>query len=172
MGRKGKNSDIQRYVDGKQTPTYRCWVNMKQRCLNPRNSRFKNYGGRGIKICDRWLDFDNFYEDMGEKPEGLSIDRINNNGNYEPGNCRWATPKEQVLNQRPRVEDWIFVATYKDGTVVVSNYRGKFAKEYKLDVTDVSRCLKGELDECGGWRFKRLTNGLDIKLIRNAKLLF
>ena len=78
--------------------TYTAWQNMKKRCNDP---RFKYHFQRGIKVCDSWLNnFDNFLADMGEKPEGKSLDRINNDGNYEPGNCRWATPSEQVLNGR------------------------------------------------------------------------
>jgi hypothetical protein len=76
---------------------------MRQRCGNPANKRFANYGGRGISVCERWLKFENFYADMGPRPSAdLSIDRINNDGNYEAGNCRWATAKEQRANQRPR----------------------------------------------------------------------
>ena len=87
------------------TRTYNTWCSMVQRCLNEHNPRYKYYGARGIAICDRWQGehgFENFLADMGERPEGKSIDRINNDGNYEPGNCRWATQKEQVRNQRKR----------------------------------------------------------------------
>jgi hypothetical protein len=73
---------------------------MLDRCRNENNKNYKNYGGRGISVCERWYSFENFYADMGDRPENLSIDRINNDGNYEPGNCRWATHKEQMNNTR------------------------------------------------------------------------
>jgi len=82
------------------TLTYQSWESMKKRCLNKNNRFYKNYGGRGIKVCDRWLNsFENFLEDMGKKPIRKTIDRINNNGNYEPSNCRWITKKDQCNNK-------------------------------------------------------------------------
>jgi hypothetical protein len=73
---------------------------MRHRCRNPNGKDFKYYGGRGIRVCERWSDFTNFLADMGERPPGQSLDRIDNDGNYEPGNVRWATRKQQRANRR------------------------------------------------------------------------
>jgi hypothetical protein len=86
-----------------RTAVYKRWLNMKQRCGNPDNPAWKNYGGRGIRVCDRWLNsFETFYADVGDPPApSLSLDRIDNDGNYEPGNVRWATWSQQQKNARP-----------------------------------------------------------------------
>ncbi len=86
-----------------KTKTYMSWAMMRRRCLNKNAQQYKDYGGRGIKICGRWLNkngFQNFFDDMGEAPENKTLDRKNNNGNYKPKNCKWSTPKEQANNRR------------------------------------------------------------------------
>ena len=81
--------------------TYHSWHMMKQRCTNPKATGYAEYGGRGIAMCERWQSFDNFLVDMGERPAGMSLDRIDVDGNYEPNNCRWATITVQNFNRRP-----------------------------------------------------------------------
>lgn len=85
---------------GKRSKTYQSWVNMIARCTNSSHKQWKDYGGRGIKVCERWLKFENFLEDMGEAPRGLTIERIKNKKGYFKENCKWATRKEQMRNTR------------------------------------------------------------------------
>src|SRR5213082_3577695 len=97
------------------TKTYNAWNGMLSRCTNSRNLRWKDYGGRGIKVCKRWRKFRNFLADMGEAPKGLSLERKNNDGDYKPSNCKWATPKEQMNNTR--LNHWLTL----DGVTLTMN---------------------------------------------------
>ncbi len=94
----------ERFINERENihPLYSTWDSMKQRCYNSNNKAYKDYGGRGIRVCDRWrISFNHFVEDMGDKPgKNYSLERLNNQGNYEPGNCKWATKKEQQSNTR------------------------------------------------------------------------
>lgn len=91
---------------------YQTWCGMTERCENPKSKAFKSYGGRGIKICERWRNsFENFFSDMGPCPEKFSIDRINNDGNYEPKNCRWASVHQQTRNRRSTINVTLFGKT-------------------------------------------------------------
>lgn len=105
------------FVGDKPSPTYRIWSGMHTRCSNQKMPSWPHYGGRGIKVCERWDKFENFLSDMGERPDGKSLDRINNNGNYCHENCRWATDFEQHRNRSDNTY-W----TYKNETKPIAEW--------------------------------------------------
>lgn len=112
----------------KETPTKRCWVNMKQRCDNSKHPQYKDYGGRGISYCKEWQIFNNFLQDMGERPNGLTLDRVDNNGNYCKMNCRWATWAEQRANQRKPIPK---VRSVPKGVSWQKDKRSRFGGQWK-----------------------------------------
>lgn len=119
----------------RQNEEYQAWNHMRQRCSNPKDGRYSDYGGRGISVCPEWSSFEQFYADMGPRPSAKhSIDRIDNNGNYCKENCRWATKKEQNTNQRSNV--WL---THNDKTLVLSEWAEKLGIPYKTLHRRISR---------------------------------
>ncbi len=127
------------------TPEYQCWTSMKARCYSPSCGSFAAYGGRGITICDRWLNsFENFLADMGQRPsDGHSLDRIDVNGNYEPSNCRWATSDVQSRNTRRVCLTVELVAVMRakhaDGARVVD-----LARQHNVSESAVRHAIAGE----------------------------
>lgn len=120
----------------KPSPTYSTWVNMLTRCENPKASQYSFYGGRGITICDRWHSFELFLKDMGERPDGCTLDRINSDGNYELGNCRWASKVEQCRN--------------RGSSRAVLRSDGKLFATLSEAAEDVGGTIGGVWDACNG----------------------
>lgn len=116
---------------------------MRQRCMNPNSDKWKWYGGRGIKICDRWSDYAMFLEDMGERPEGKTIDRIDNDGDYEPNNCHWATQLEQTRKQSKNTLNEITVIQLRIDRASGMTYQA-IAEKYGISKTSAHRCAVGK----------------------------
>lgn len=138
-----------------KTKVYKTWAGMKSRCTNPNNARWADYGGRGIYLCDSWMDFEPFYQDMGEPPSKYhSLDRINVNGNYCPENCRWATSKEQSLNMRTNLR-------------ITINGDEKTVHEWASIYSMTHTCLRTRLRR--GWEIVRaVSTPMKIKPSSNA----
>ena len=137
--------------------TYISWEGMIRRCENPKATGFELYGGRGISVCERWHKFENFYEDMGERPLGKTIDRSDNEGNYEPGNCKWSTPHEQNMNKRDRKDQkWFLGFDTNTGEFEENNNQTEFEREHQLPQDSVRACLHGKQKQTHGWEFDYL----------------
>ena len=137
--RKSRLGDATRTHGKSRSATYLIWRSMKSRCLVPTNEHFSYYGGRGIAVCDRWMVFENFLADMGERPSGMTLDRINNNGNYEPGNCRWATRLTQSQNTRRNN-----VLTIKGETKCISEWARVSGVHIQTLLSRIRRGITGE----------------------------
>lgn len=139
--------------------TYTSWAAMKKRCLNPKTAFWDDYGGRGIIVCDRWMNFKNFYEDMGLKPEGLSLDRIDNDKGYYPGNCKWSTSIEQRANQRES----------KRGVRIVYQGETMTIRALSIKVGMTKSLLAGRILEYG-WTVEKAVN-TPKKVIKNNRVI-
>lgn len=116
------------------TKLYTIWIQMRGRCKNKANSSYKNYGGRGITVCKEWEQFENFYFDMGDPPKGLTLERINNDGNYEPSNCKWATRKEQSNNSRKNT-----IIEYNSQRLTIAEWARKAGLKYNTLLMRLNR---------------------------------
>ena len=131
---------------------YHTWQMMKDRCYNPNLKHYKDYGGRGITICDHWKDsFENFLADMGPKPSSKhSIDRINVNGNYDPGNCKWSTAREQIRNRRNQ-RDAKLIDPEGQEYPIAGGLINQFCKDAELNSGNIYSVLNGKLKHYKGW---------------------
>jgi hypothetical protein len=125
--------DMSRRHGLSKTRTWKTWQAMHGRCSHPSVNGYERYGGRGIKVCERWKLFENFFEDMGERPAGASLDRIDVNGDYEPGNCRWSSRIEQARNRRDSIKfTW-------NG---VTKHINQWAEETSLSIDTIAQRIK------------------------------
>lgn len=125
-----------------KSPTYRSWKEMRQRCMNPNSDKFHWYGGRGIAVCPQWESFEQFLADMGERPAGMTLDRINNDGPYSPENCRWATQLEQTRKQEKNKLSEALAAQLRADRATGMTYAALGAK-YGVSQTTAHKCAIG-----------------------------
>lgn len=116
---------------------------MLTRCRNPKCRKFHRYGGRGITVCERWLSFDTFLADMGRRPPGMTLDRVDNNGNYEPGNCRWATMAEQQQNRCSNKLDWAKVDSILAAHAAKEGGYRRLSRRFGVSPTMVEHIVRG-----------------------------
>jgi len=142
---------------GHMSPTYISWIAMRQRCTNPKHIAFDRYGGKGINFYERWNKFENFLEDMGIRPKGMTMDRIDNNKGYYKENCRWATPKEQRRNRNKK----IIYLTYNNKTLPVLDW----SKETGiLPQTIIMRKIRGwKTNEILGFKNRKMNSKITEK---------
>ena len=162
--------EIYNIKEASESREYKTWKNIKERCYNKKCKHYHSYGGRDIKVCDKWIEnFQAFYEDMGLKPKGKSLDRIDNNGDYSPENCRWATPKEQCNNKRFNVHltingetktitEWSRITGVIFATILTRHRRGlspeecistkSFTRNHKLksNTTSISKRIRKDYE--------------------------
>lgn len=157
-----KEARIKHGMEG--TSEYHTWQAMHERCRNPNNPGYKNYGGRGITVCKEWKEFSAFIKDMGKRPSGLTLERKDNDLGYYPGNCIWASWKVQANNKRKRKpisyglrkQIWFVAGHIESRKVFRSNSQNGFAREHGISSSGISACLSGKIKKHKGWMFRRL----------------
>lgn len=142
------------HTAGGGTRTYHAWRDMLRRCTNPTSADWTRYGGRGITVCDRWRRFEDFLADMGPCPDSLTLDRINNDGSYEPGNCRWTTWEQQMLNRRLLRGERHPNAKLRVGDVLSIRRMARYGTTYRsiASVFGVSHANVGYIVRGEAWR--------------------